>query len=787
MHVSKKRKMKVGTFVLASAVAFALHAGTPAQNTTHAPSTLAPHAQALTHSAAKAPHTSSHVQSRRLTPAERPPVPVSKKHLRQDYDRPANRATLMQAQAACEAGDFANASGAALVAAVKNATVECLNTLYSLTGDMAGRTFSEAKMITVADALGTASGSYAGNNNDRILQLITFLRAGYYVQFYDSDSVGSYGQALRSAIRPALDAFVANPHFDDVSDSHGEVLSEFVTLIDSAGENAHQLDTVLQLLADYDSRYRDHFYMMTAVNGVFTVLFRGHQNDDFRQRVESDPSVVDALDTFITHHADEAGTEREYLLSNAAREMARFLQYPGLISSLRPKLKQLLDQYDMTGSGASIWVATASTADYYDHDQCSYYGICDYQSDLKQAVLPVHHDCGDGVVLRAQEMSQQEVADTCAKVLGETDYFHGLVGSNGEPVEGDQNSTLELDVFDSSTDYQTYSGAIFGNSTDNGGIYLEGDPTDPSNQARFIAYEAEWMRPDFEIWNLTHEYVHYLDGRFDMKGDFNDYLTVPSIWWMEGLAEYISYSYRQLPYTEAVAAADTHAYSLGDIMDNTYNSGEERVYRWGYLAVRYMFEKQRQNVSVILDDFRQGDYPAYASFLGSLQGLYEAEWDQWLTCFHTNQGDTATCGGVPTPPPGQTDPGDPDPGDPNPGDPDPGLPACSNPDGMVLDIDCQRSGIIMNRAGDYQYFYVPVPADAPSLTIRTSGGSGDADLYVDTYGWPSVTSHAQASEGDGNTEQVVVTPQSTDGYVYIAVYAKSPYADVTISVEALGD
>src|SRR5690606_8196856 len=106
------------------------------------------------------------------------------------------------------------------------------------------------------------------------------------------------------------------------------------------------------------------------------------------------------------------------------------------------------------------------------------------------------------------------------KVINEEEYFHRKLNDNHTPVADDNNTALELVVFHSSSDYQAYSGVIFGNDTNNGGMYLEGNPAQPGNQARFVAYEAEWM-PTFEVWNLTHEYIHYLDGRFDMYGDFN--------------------------------------------------------------------------------------------------------------------------------------------------------------------------------------------------------------------------------------------------------------------------
>jgi microbial collagenase len=206
---------------------------------------------------------------------------------------------------------------------------------------------------------------------------------------------------------------------------------------------------------------------------------------------------------------------------------------------------------------------------------------------------------------------------------------------------------LEMVVFASSTDYQIYSNAMFGNATNNGGIYLEGDPAATGNQARFLCYVAEWLNP-FQIWNLTHEYIHYNDGRYDMYGAFGDYpQSAPgsAVWYIEGLAEYLSYSFRELGYFDAVEEAAVHRYSLSETFDNSYASGQVRVYNWGYLAARFMFENHIDQIAAMLADFRSGDYGAYGVFLKNIHDTHDEEWDSWLTCFSTNDGDTSTCGG----------------------------------------------------------------------------------------------------------------------------------------------
>ena len=208
-----------------------------------------------------------------------------------------------------------------------------------------------------------------------------------------------------------------------------------------------------------------------------------------------------------------------------------------------------------------------------------------------------------------------QLSSTCDSVIKEAKYFHGLLGtSKGKPVANDKNKTLELVVFDNYSEYARFSGFLFGNSTNNGGMYLEGDPSAAGNQARFLAYRADWLA-NFEIWNLNHEFAHYLDGRYDMWGGFGDYpLSVgggdqSSVWWIEGFAEYVSYSYRKKYNADATSRAQTAPLALSEVMRNTYDSGSARVYNWGYLAARYDYDVQdrmeEQYRISILDELTQ--------------------------------------------------------------------------------------------------------------------------------------------------------------------------------------
>jgi len=698
-----------------------------------------------------------HVQKNALTPAQLMPHRNFDSRPQVDYDRPAqmssraevSRLRAMAEAATCEIQDFVAASGNDLVTLVQSVPVTCLNNLYDLTGSQAAGVFAEDKMVTIANAMQAASPGYPGDNTTQMLQLITFLRAGYYVQYNLPTVVGDYGASLQGAIRSASDAFIASPHFTDVSNAHGDILAEFVTLIDSSVENGYRLPVLKDLLDRFDSSYYDFASMRRATNNVFTVIYLGHYRTGFAAAAQADPSIITSLAEFVSRNDEMAGTSNEYMLVNSANEMARFMQYPSLLSTVRPLAKAVLDSYSLTGRGSAIYAGVASMVDYYDGANCDYYGICNFIDDLADAVLPIEHSCSPSVHMRAQALTADEIESACTLLLGETDYFHDKVKSNKVPVADDYNTELELVIFDSSADYKKYAGTLFGISTDNGGMYLEGNPANPNNTARFIAHRAEWL-PEFSIWNLTHEYIHYLDGRFNMWGDFGASTSSTTIWWVEGFAEYISYSYRNMLYPEAIAAAGTGQFPLSTIFGNSYNNDSARVYYWGYLAARYMFERHPGQVDNILSLFRAGKYAQYGDYLESIRYASDDDWSLWLTCLSANGGDSSTCGdAIPEP-----------------------------PMDVVLNNDIPLGGQ-SGAQGDELIYKLTVPAKATSLVLRTMGGSGDVSLYLQKDSKPTITSYSHKSARAGNNESIVIAKPEAGTY-YMLVTGEAAFSGVTV-------
>ncbi|WP_051837496.1 collagenase [Streptomyces sp. NRRL WC-3742] len=651
--------------------------------------------------------------------------------------------------AACDASGFTGKTGAALVQQVKSSSLDCVNTLFQLTGNDAKAAFNEAQMVTVANALRDTAATYPGDNSTSAGQLVYFLRAGYYVQWNNADAVGTYGTSLQNAIRGALDGFFAAPHSKDVTDANGATLAETVTLIDSARENARYTGVVKRLLGDWTTSWPGS--MTAAVSNTETVISRGFELPEFTAALAADPSFATSISSFVTRNS--AVIDGGDIVTKIGMDLGNYVADPALRAQGRPVVKDLINRYPLVGKTGPLTMNLLWFTEKKDAGNCSYYGTCDLPAKLVPLVLTSNHVCNANLSIRSQSMTDQQFADTCTSLVNQDAFFHKLVKDNG-PVANDRNTSLEVVVFDDYYNYSLYAWEMYGIDVDNGGEYEEGRPDQAGNQARFIAHQASWLRPTFQIWNLNHEYTHYLDGRYDMYGDFEAGTSTPTIWWVEGIAEYVNYSYRGVHYDAAIAQAGLNTYKLSDLFDTTYaNSNQVRTYNWGYLAVRYMLQSHPQDMTALFAKYRVGDWAGARTLLKTTIGTsYDADFATWLkSCAADN------CGSLPVDQ----------------------APLCSAADTRSYDKNCRRDNVAATT-GNYSYSFLNLPAGVKQLTITTTGGTGDADLYYNGPTWATTSSYQTKSATAGNAETLTITNPPA-GYVYFSLYGQQGFNGVTVT------
>ena len=186
-----------------------------------------------------------------------------------------------------------------------------------------------------------------------------------------------------------------------------------------------------------------------------------------------------------------------------------------------------------------------------------------------EKILRYNYNCGAKISIRSESyITAENLQAVCDELISEEERYHRLMKTAKQPLTGDNNSTVQINAFKDYASYQYNAAQIFGIDTNNGGMYLEGDPSVPGNQASYVTYITD-DGSSWWIMNLSHEFNHYLDGRYNMDGNFATYMESSNnvVFWLEGSAEYVAWV--DWPYDYARELAGQASYSLAAVVNTT--------------------------------------------------------------------------------------------------------------------------------------------------------------------------------------------------------------------------
>ena len=567
----------------------------------------------------------SRLEARLLRPASGTGTEVQEPKPFRIHPEPARRQRPVAAWRECELDALLAQTGAAFLDRIQNMDWDCISALFSeAPATLRYPLLSEANMVAVATAIAGIAEVYDGANALQLAKLFYYLRAGTFAQYYDL-AMPRWSETPYQAFIAAIDALVANALFlEDEGNDHGTLLAVVFTFMDAPNRRGRYLSTTGTWLARWNESRAQHWGQRNAAADAFVLVF--HCSGECPEATE-DLALVAALRRFALGDW-MVDTRAEVLAASASRELARLLQHADapIGDAVRAGTEAILARYESLGEGAAIWVAAALMVTIFD--DCASFGICAELEGLEGAVLSVNHQCAPGVVVRGQVLTPAQLDTACEQLAAQAAIFHRRLATDPrQPLEGDVPVRYEAVAFADYDNYQAYSPLFFGNPTDNGGIYLEGDPSRPGNVSRHLGHVADWLdsRP---IWNLEHEYVHHLDAHFNLLGQFHEHISFDTVWWAEGLAEYLSLKDDN---ERAVALGRSGALPLDTVFDTSYASSVDRVYRWSYLAVRFLFERHPEVVERLLVRYRVGDFAGARDYVdGTADADYDSEWRQWL-------------------------------------------------------------------------------------------------------------------------------------------------------------
>lgn len=102
-------------------------------------------------------------------------------------------------------------------------------------------------------------------------------------------------------------------------------------------------------------------------------------------------------------------------------------------------------------------------------------------------------------------------------------------------------------------------------------------------------------------------------------------------------------------------------------------------------------------------------------------------------------------------------------------------------DGITVLVNGQILSGMAAPTNNWRFYKIKLPAGTSNLTVNTSGGTGDLDLYVQYGQAPDGGNNVCAKESNGNNENCSLANPPA-GFAYIGLFAYAAYNGVTLKV-----
>ncbi|MCA4024138.1 M9 family metallopeptidase [Vibrio vulnificus] len=642
-----------------------------------------------------------------------------------------------------------------LAAAISSADYACYSGWFFASSDTLNNIYSEASLSRVQVALHQAVQTYQGEAEQAraIENLGEYVRAAYYVR-YNAGNVAAFSDLLGQQFAHTINAFLANPHALDQGREQVGAMKSLTLMVDNIKQLPLTMDAMMLALQQFNPETAKNTQWVDGLNNLFRSMAGHIANDAFYRYLASNTQHIDTLEKFANDNAWALDTDADFLVFNALRETGRLIASPDKATKQKAVqvMQRVMARYPLGSEHDKLWLAAVEMLSYFAPEALNGLDLPQAKRDLAARVLPHRHECQGPAIIRSQDLTPAQAAKACDVLAAKEADFHQVANTGMQPVADDHNQRVEVAVFANNDSYVDYSAFLFGNTTDNGGQYLEGNPADENNTARFVAYRYA-NGEELSILNLEHEYTHYLDARFNQYGSFSDNLAHGYVvWWLEGFAEYMHY---KQGYQAAIELIAQGKMSLSQVFATSYSHDTNRIYRWGYLAVRFMLENHPQEVEGLLALSRSGQFEQWAQQVQTLGQQYDGEFARWLDGLEV------------TPENPDTDPDTP-----------------TEPSDGVTQLQANQSITLSGEAYSEKLFYVDVPANTTHFSVAIEG-DGDADLYM-SYNQVAHYYDFEVSEFvDGSNEEIQFAADAS-GYVkpgryYLSVTGRDSYQAVNLT------
>lgn len=486
------------------------------------------------------------------------------------------------------------------------------------------------KMTALINALEKSAEKYTAKKDNGVITLCEILSSGFYIATNNKDQSLDYlnNRSYRNSCLPALVAVSANKNFKFGSENQNNIIKSFSKLVDLTATNVEVINNATAPIKQFNENFQE-FSKDPVKSAILKELIKAICYDferyAFEMRAYNQEKSIwfGKIDGFIDEIAVMASStvideNTVDLINNCIFYCGKTYPY----HSDGTKIHKIIENICKTQpEDSTVYVRAAYSiiTDFKSKDSAgnSYSPKISYNM-RKVALLPKTYTFDDGnITIETGDRVSEEKVERLYWALNEVkSQFIRFIGSDKALEPNNADEKLKIVIFNSPDEYQN-NRKIYGYSTDNGGIYIEG-------VGSFFTYERTFVDSIYSLEELfRHEYTHYLQGKYQVPGLFGEgdfYIADGNFsritWFEEGMAEFFAGStrYEVEPRNSMVGGLEKDKNSkmnLKKLTHASYDNDGFSFYDFGYAFVDYMYHKDMELFMTLSNSMRGNDTKSF--------------------------------------------------------------------------------------------------------------------------------------------------------------------------------
>ncbi|QZY55254.1 collagenase [Crassaminicella profunda] len=498
--------------------------------------------------------------------------------------------------------------------------------------DGAQRFYSDQNRLqAVIDALAQRGSQFTTKDDMGIPTLVEILRGGFYTGFYNKELKQLNDRKVHDQCIPAILATMNNPNYKLGTQTQDEVVGAIGKLVSNASCNTEIINKATPILKQYNDNFDAYIKERSKGSAIYDILqgieydtseylrdVRDPKNTPFYGRIDNYIAEIEKIGRIKNINNDNT-----WLVNNAIWSMARVGRFH---TDSKKGIKFLVESLNIYPKLSEPYMEVIKNIDYIYRGKDANGNTIDTKA-IKEAAknkyLPKNYSFDNGKVLikAGDQVTLEKIKRLYWASKEVKAQFFRMIGSDNALEPGNADDILRIVIYNSPAEYKMNS-VLYGYSTDNGGIYIEGDGT-------FFTYERTPQESIYTLEELfRHEFTHYLQGRYLVPGmwgrgafyDNKHRLT----WFDEGQAEFFAGSTRTngvQPRRSMVGNIlrykDSDRYSLNQTVHASYNSGFT-FYTFAYAFFDYMSTSDWTMFDNLCDAVKSNDVSSFDRYIASI-------------------------------------------------------------------------------------------------------------------------------------------------------------------------